>query len=407
MAKAEEAAKGQEILVRFFGNFQVVIDGQVINESASRTKRPWNLLQYLMVFRHKTVSRQQLIEALWPDGASEQPDKALKNLVYRVRSSFAAKGVPFSQEIIQYVNGSYQLNNRLNWAIDFEQFEGYYDKMMKQDTPDDAAIGYALQAVDLYRGDFLAEHVYDDWVLPYNTYYRSLFFKCVDHALDLLEKEERDSDIEFICSRALMVDQFEESLHLAYMNALIRQDKKPNAVAHYNKMADMFFREMGVTPSDELRDLYHEISQSLNKVQTDLYFIKETLCEKEVSNDAFFCDFEVFKSLYRLEARSAQRAGQAVFIVLLTLFDKNDEQPGSEQLTKSMSLLFETVNTCLRRGDVVSRFSISQYILMLPTVTIENAEMVLRRITDRFNRLMPFPNVRLEAKIQPLDPLVG
>lgn len=406
MARTSQRKGMPEVSVRFFGNFQVLIGGKVINESSSRAKRPWNLLQYLMVYRHKTVSRQQLIEALWPDGTSDQPDKALKNLVYRVRSFFAGKNVAFAQDVVLYRNGNYQLNNDLPWAFDFEQFEELYNKSAgKENTPEES-IEYAMQAIDLYRGDFLAEQVYEDWVLPYNTYYRSLFFKCVANALDLLEEAGRDEDIEVVCNRALAIDQFEEDLHLAYISALVRQDKKAAALSHYNKMADMFFREMGVTPSEELREIYHELSQSLNNAETDLYSIKSALSEQEVNNDAFYCDFDVFRNLYRLEARAAERAGQAVFVGLLTLSGKDGDLEEGDELNQCMAILLETIHQSLRRGDVVSRFSLSQYILMLPTITVENAELVLGRVQERFKRNGKNLNVTLEAKIQPLDPVM-
>ncbi|MDL2219087.1 winged helix-turn-helix domain-containing protein [Ruminococcaceae bacterium OttesenSCG-928-O06] len=407
MPGAPAKRRTKEISVRFFGTFQVLVDGVVINDSSSRAKRPWILLQYLMVYRRKTVSRQQLMDALWPDGTSEQPDKALKNLVYRVRTAFSGKGVPFAQDVIQFRNGNYQLNNALPWKMDFEQFETLHKNAMDDSLPADERVEQAMQAIDLYQGDFLEEQVYEDWVLPYNTYYRSLFFKCVEYALEYLEETGRNNDVELVCSRALAIDQFEESLHLAYMNALVRQDKKSAALSHYTKVADMFFREMGVTPCDEMRELYQELSTSLNNAEMDLLTIKDALSESEVNNDAFYCDFEVFRNLYRLEARAAERAGQAVFVGLLTLATDDGELPEGEALNKSMALLLETIHQSLRRGDVVSRFSLSQYILMLPTITVENAEMVLRRVKSKFSSLSAFEDIHLDGKIQPLEPVMS
>ncbi len=406
MPKSENKQKTTPIEVRFFGSFHVGIAETVITESSSRAKRPWSLLQYLMVHRNKTVAKQQLIDALWPEDSSDQPEKALKNLVYRVRSNFAASNLPFAQDVILYRGGNYQLNNELHWQLDFEQFEEAYNKMLKPNIESEQSIQYGMQAIELYQGDFLAEQAYEDWVLPYNNYYKAMLFKCVAYVLQQLEDSGRDADIELVCSRALVFDQFEESLHLSYMNALIRQGKKAMALNHYNKMADMFYREFGVTPNEELRELYKELSNSLNSAETDLHTIKDALCESDVTNDAFYCDFEVFRNLYRLEARAAERAGQAVFVGLLTLQHAGDGALEGEALNKSMSILLEAVHYSLRRGDVVSRFSVSQYILMLPTITMENAEMVLKRVADRFDRGNQHQAISLSAKIQPLDPVM-
>ncbi len=194
----------EQIDVRFFGNFQVIAGGELINDSASRARRPWSLLQYLMVNRDKVVSRQQLIEALWPDGASEQPEKALKNLVYRVRSAFAAKGVAYAQDVVIYRGGNYQLNNALPWVFDFELAAGYFREAQKPSLAPGARVELDMRAIELYRGDFLAQQVYEDWVLPYNTYYRSQFFECANNALDALTDEKRHEDIEKVCRRVIV-----------------------------------------------------------------------------------------------------------------------------------------------------------------------------------------------------------
>jgi DNA-binding SARP family transcriptional activator len=406
MGQENATVPADAIQVRFLGNFQICIGDVVVNKTASRARRPWNLLQYLMVHRNKTVTRQQLIEALWPDETSEQPDKALKNLVYRVRTAFAAKNIPYAQEVVLYHAGNYHLNNDLPWVFDFEQAEAYFEQARAPGLTADEKVKLDLKAIELYRGDFLAEQVYEDWVLPYNTYYRSQFFKCVNYTLNVLIAEGHNETIEFVCNRAIEIDPFEESLHLAYMNALVSQGKKSTALAHYNKLADMFFREMGVTPCEELRELYHELSNQLNRLETDLLSIKNVLSEPEVNNDAFYCDFEVFRSLYRLEARSAERAGQAIFVGLLTLSGEGGDPPEGEALTKSMAALLKAQHQCLRRGDVISRFSMCQYILMLPTLTVENADRVMGRIEEKFAKQNPFGQITLEAKIQPLDPVM-
>ncbi len=406
MAKTAARADAKAIYVRFFGTFQVDVGGRALNESTSRARKPWSLLQYLMVYRNKKVTRQQLMDALWPEGGSDQPEKALKNLVYRVRSAFAALDETFTQDVILYVNGNYQLNNQLVWRLDFEDFERLRALAVKADTPGERSVECAMKAIELYHGDFLADQVYEDWVLPLNTHYRSLFFECVYRALDLLEAAGRDSEIEQVCSRALAIDQFEEELHLAYMNALVRQEKKSVALAHYNKMADLFFREMGVAPGEELRQLYQKLSQELNRTDTDLVAIKEALAERTVDNSAFYCDFEVFRNLYRLEARAAERAGQAVFVGLLSL-SRTDEQPlAGEELSTAMATLLTAIHQSLRRGDVVSRFSLSQYILLLPTITVENAEKVLHRVVERYNKLATQPQVTVTGRVQPLDPVI-
>lgn len=398
------------IEVCFFGNFSVTMQGVLINDSASRARQPWNLLQILMVHRNQPLSRQQLLDALWPDGASDQPGKALKNLVYRVRSSFAMKNVAFAQDIILYQGGSYMLNNDLDWWFDFEQAEQLMENALSAEAKiqydDDQRIESMLSAIRLYKGDFLSEQIYEDWVLPYHTYFRSRFLDCLQTVLEMLRQKNRDEDIEFVCNQAIGIEPFEEWLHLEYLQALARQEKKAIALEHYNKMSEMFYREMGVSPNEDLKTLYRQLSAGVQSTVTDLDTIKDILGEHEFTNDAFYCDFEVFRSLYRLEARTAQRAGQGVFLVLLTLTEDGSEIQEDEKMNDCMSKLLECVNTCLRRGDVVCRFSLCQYILLLPTITLENARAVMDRLQEHMRQLCSHEGIHLQIKIQTVSPIL-
>ena len=400
---AEKAKWDGHIQVRFLGQFQVQVGDVIINDSTSRARQPWNLLQYLMVSRHKPVTRLQLMEALWPEDSSDQPDKALKNLVYRVRSAFSAKGVPFAQELILSRGGNYVLNNDLDWWIDVEQLGEFYRMALDETAPLRHRIDDALAAIELYQGDFLSEQMHEDWVLPLYTHYRSCFFQAARLALKLLAGTGRLADMEFVCNRVISVDPLSEEFHLEYMRILSAEDKKSTALAHYNQMAQMLFRELGIAPNEELRGLYAEISSRVQTTVTDWQSIKQILCEEDAGNDAFYCDFEVFRSLYRLEVRAAQRAEQDMFVALFTLMNEKGGALEGERLDRCMCLLLNIIHQCLRRGDVVSRFSQCQYILLLPTLTVENAERVAGRVVDRFVRGCPYLDLALEMSVQPLD----
>ena len=59
----------------------------------------------------------------------------------------------------------------------------------------------------------------------------------------------------------------------------------------------------------------------------------------------------------------------------------------------------------LRRGDVISRCSVSQFVIMLPQANYENSCMVAERLTGAFYRRYPHSSARLRCMVQPLIPL--
>ena len=90
------------------------------------------------------------------------------------------------------------------------------------------------------------------------------------------------------------------------------------------------------------------------------------------------CEYDFFRILYQAKARAIVRSGDAVHIALLSMIDKNGEQLSSRSMEKAMENLQELIRTNLRKGDIASRCSISQFILMLPEANYENSCTALR-----------------------------
>ena len=142
--------------------------------------------------------------------------------------------------------------------------------------------------------------------------------------------------------------------------------------------------------------------KGLKSVETDITTIKGEMNDpdSEAEKGAFLCDFEIFKHFYRLELRSAERAGQSVFLCLFTM-SSTKETTGIGAMMNAMEKLQDVIICSLRRGDVVARFSPLQFILMLPT-SYENGEKIIERIIMRFNKEYKNPLIKLDANLEPI-----
>ena len=77
----------------------------------------------------------------------------------------------------------------------------------------------------------------------------------------------------------------------------------------------------------------------------------------------------------------------SVYVALVTLDPPGKLEPGSEEyllsLKKGMEHLGDPLK-CLRAGDVASKYSGAQYVILLPTCTYETGKMVVERLMTRF-----------------------
>ncbi len=409
MANAKESAAFAEpeiIYVSMLGRFELRVGENTVTDNTNRAHQLWNLLEYLVAFRNRDVSHEELIAALWPEESSDNPASALKNLIYRIRSILASSGIACGKDLIVHKRGTYSWNNRFHCVVDTEEFERLAREASDLSLPVQERIERYLQALEYYKGDFLPKSAFEEWVVPLSTYYHGLYIRCVTDVIELLMETKRYEIIVNVCEQAILIDQFEEPFHEALIKALVAQGKQQKAMAHYEQVTSLFYRELGVRPSENLRGLYREIIKNVHHVQTDLEMIKEDLQEASRAEGAFFCEYEVFKNMYQLEARSAARTGQAMFVGLLTMTNLSGEVPDLKMLDSCMEKLQNCVRVSLRRGDVVSRFSPTQFVLMLPTLTFENGQMVMERIVKRFRRDFPRLQVMVQTNLQPLDPVM-
>ena len=73
-------------------------------------------------------------------------------------------------------------------------------------------------------------------------------------------------------------------------------------------------------------------------------------------------------------------------------------------LDRCMENLEELVCQSLRRGDIVARCSVSQFVILLPRANFENSCIVMERIVRQFGRQYPHSPALLRYSVQPLDP---
>lgn len=378
-----EQNRTQPIRISLLGNFEICNGDAKIEETINRSKKMWNLLGFIITYRNKHISQTEYIDMLWPDEVSSNPINALKTLLSRVRTLLDPIAVNHENFILSS-QGSYQWNNNLACIVDTEEFENYCRKAADVSKSDEERIQMYKKAMDLYKGDFLAKHSTELWVVPLVTYYHNLYLDTMKDFLRLLEKQNEYELMEFYCSQALQIDRFDETLHCLFIQTLLNQGNAIAAMNHYEQTTDMLYLNLGVKPSKELRSLYLDIIRTQKTLEMDLNIIQSDLKEAEFKSGPFFCEYCIFQETYRLIARQAAREGRSVYLCLLTVSDSNGDIPSLNKLDAAMKRLLDAINGSLRRGDVVAKYSGAQYVILLPDITYEDGTMVMERIIKQY-----------------------
>lgn len=398
-------SSSKKVEVTMLGEFSITINGHQLTNLKGRTKRVWMLIEYLLANRHKDIPIEMLTEVLWGEDECKDPLNALKNLVYRARELLKGLSQNPNEQYIQYIRNTYTWNNSYPSIIDTEQLVFFWKQGCDSSESDESRIDAFKKAIALYRGEFLPKSLYSRWVILQGTYYATVYNECILKSCGLLIDHHRYDEVVTICEAALSLTPLEESIHKVLLFAYISNGKRNKALDHYNYVIDLFYRELGVNIADSLRPLYKKLINSINQVEMDLGVIKGDLNEVAAQSGAFYCDYDVFKSIYRMQARSIMRTGQSIFIVLFTVRDLNGVPPKSEVSKLAFDRLKYAILESLRKGDMVASYSSTQYIVMIPVINYENAAMVTERILQRFHFRYRKDDVKVTTRINTLDSL--
>ncbi|WP_139990650.1 response regulator [Paenibacillus paridis] len=167
-----KSGTGHKMEIKCFGDFAVFIDGKLIDDKW-RTKKTEELFAYLLCMNGKYVSRDRIINDLWPNLEIDKGYANLYTTQYNLKKRFDAFGI---HHLIKSRLGNIWLNTediKMD-LLDFDHFSKNYNA-------DKSKIEILEQMVELYKGMLFETKLYS-WALSIQQPYEVRF----DNALNTL-----------------------------------------------------------------------------------------------------------------------------------------------------------------------------------------------------------------------------
>lgn len=386
------------VKIQVLGQFHIEYKNNSISDDVNRSRKMWNILAFIVMNHEVAITQSKFIDTLWSDDNSN-PINTLKTQLFRTREMLKPLGLD-GERLIQSQRGAYSWNPDLQLELDADIFEKLVKSANDTTLSREERIQYYYQALDLYKGDFIPKLSGEAWTIPIAARYHGIYMDTVKKLCSLLEEDNNFEAIIEVILRAITIDNLDEDFHCLLVNAYIRCDRHKDALAHYDNATSLLYKNLGVTPSEQLRSLYHIIMDTQKSLETDLAIIQDHLMENFLDEGAFVCEYGYFVKTYQLTKKRLERLGLSTFLCLITVQDVNGRTPELTKLDNYMNKLLHVLNLCLRTGDVVSRYSGAQYILMLPCLNFENAEMVMNRIMANYKKRHRTDKIILAYKIK-------
>ena len=139
---------------------------------------------------------------------------------------------------------------------------------------------------------------------------------------------------------------------------------------------------------------------SLEQEQLDVQQLIQRVAERKEYMGAYRVEYDSFSYIYRFIARNVERTKQPVQIALFTFPLKEKSEEEVMKIQNSLALLEKAIAQSLRRGDVTSRISLTQQIVLLMGAYIENGMHVVDRMVQGYDGLAGEEGLKIEYDIK-------
>jgi DNA-binding SARP family transcriptional activator len=259
---------GPELRISVLGPTEVGTAAEPI-AGAWLDQRPGQLLKYLVVQRDRVAQTEQIAEALWPGSATKAPN-AVRHLIHVLREKLEPGRTRAASSFVLQEGAGYRLNRR-TVRVDVDEFEANVrtgllafadgsrataeDRLAYRATAEDR-LAWALE---LYRGDLLADLPYAEWTLVERERLRDLTARSLQ-ALASSRFDERDFDrAEEYMERLAEMEPFDNDVQRQHIALCMKRGRYSRASRLYALFRQRMLREFGEGPDFELADITREL----------------------------------------------------------------------------------------------------------------------------------------------------
>lgn len=388
------------IEITLFHNFSMKYDTIVLQGDDLKSEKLIKLFSYLLYYYDRNVPSSELIDLIWYFEEIDNPLGALKNLIYRLRAIL--KTTLGINDLIVTGKSCYFINCDYDLRIDVHLFEKYNKQILEKGPKKDIYI----KLIDIYKGYLLSRISGDYRLTSRSSYYHSLYISRVIEYANILESKQAYDIMETVAKKAIAIDELDENLYIILIKSLYYQKFYQKAIDTYKDITDFLYRALGTNPSEEMRNLYSLIKKEKHSENMDIGDIQKGLVSTE-KHGAFLCEYGAFRDLYDFEARMIKRLGVCTHLCVVTVNDQSryevDKDKNAQFVEKTMQKIQTSLVAGLRGGDVVSRFSINQFVVMLPVCNYENSVIVMDRILKKIKRSLNNEKISMKISIKEVE----
>lgn len=361
--------------IQLFGGFRLHYRGVSCDFSEYLSKHALNLLAVLAIESDNAVTREQLMDLLWP--TNDNPVSSLKFNIFRLRKLLLDMPGLQDIELIQTEKGAYQFHPDIAYTVDCALFKSLYQTIKGQSYTTETA-GIARRMVELYKGELY----HDDevfWFQEQMEFYRKAYLEVAHELCAYYQKQEQYTDLKAVSLQVATQEPSIEDFHFYYIQSLLKEGAYSAAYEYYQKATIMLVSDYAVSLSKRMLELSGSLRNTLEK-KTNIDAIMAYYQNKEVPVGALYCDHTVFDYIYEMCMRNALRSDMQYYMIVFEIQSDGDDGRIEALQYKACA----SIQTSLRSGDIFMKLNKYQFLVLLPSQSEEQTWKISKRVAHSF-----------------------
>ena len=391
-----DTKKKTKIYVQMLGGFSLTVGDKILDLGNNSKANFLKLTEIVMLRGFGGVSKRDLIDGIFGHKALLDENNSLNNLLHQARTQLKKAGMP-GKKIIDGKRGVYapEIHADYEYVLDVQEFEDICIKA-KNEKKEEKKLSLYRKAFAIYKGELLPEFATDYWVILESVRLKRLYDDVIDFLGKHYKNKEEYEELFELYDKANKIYP-DNGWQIEMIDALILRKDYKTAYELYTKCAHYYQDELEVPIPEALRSCYDRLSDNVRVVTDDIRQIQANIVRKDEKLKsemgakklgAYLCPFTSFIDVYHVLRRNLERRGSSIFMMLCTLVDYEGKPiHNQDKLNARAEILEQSLSEGLRKGDVYTKYSPSQYLILLLGTKREDCAIIYQRISRRVKEL--------------------
>jgi two-component SAPR family response regulator len=260
-------SKASRLRIETLGGFWVFRGDSVIEEDEWDRSQPKHLLKVIVSYGAKRIPKEALMDQLWPEERPKAAESDFKTTLQRLRKSLEPTlHKDFGSSYIHLRDNVVSIDTE-RCQVDVDLFLALFKKGEELEKAGDIreAVSNYNKAIEMYKGDFLADELYIPWADKKREELRGKYIELLNRSANLNDRQGALKKAIECYKKAIQADPLLEESYQKLMTLYSARGMYNEAIRTYEACKKAVKAELKTKPDPMTTALYNKI---LEKIQS-------------------------------------------------------------------------------------------------------------------------------------------